>query len=86
MVERESNPLLENSSGPRKELAAASAQTVPLYEYLGSLVATAVGDEGGFAPNLKSNAEAIRVAKYNRLLRIERELGHERAAFFRFRT
>jgi enolase len=27
-----------------------------------------------------------RVAKYNRLLRIERELGRERSAFFRFRT
>jgi enolase len=27
-----------------------------------------------------------RVAKYNRLLRIERELGRERSAFFRFHT
>jgi len=52
---------------------------------------TAVGDEGGFAPSLKSNTEAIeviltaiatgslcrtdRVCKYNQLLRIERGLG-----------
>jgi enolase len=116
-------------------------------------LSTAVGDEGGFAPNLKSNTEAIeiliraikhagyrpadevaiaidpaakkanydavishrsgetedtfiadlavatgcgqiktgslcrseRVAKYNRLLAIERELGSERASLFRFR-
>nr|pir phosphopyruvate hydratase (EC 4.2.1.11) alpha / tau-crystallin - sea lamprey (fragments) [Petromyzon marinus] len=67
--------LYRDSDKPRAVDHINKSKGVPLYRY--GKDATNVGDEGGFAPNILENKEALELLKSGKLAKIEEELGNK---------